>query len=93
MPWDSAEAAVYGRLRAELTATGQTIGTLDLLIAAHAVALGATLVTHDRALHRAGGSAGRGGLGDGPLMESLSRPPRGTAVVTNFNCGEAFPQV
>jgi tRNA(fMet)-specific endonuclease VapC len=37
--------AKYGSTRAELEATGQTIGMNDLLIAAHAYALGLTLVT------------------------------------------------
>jgi tRNA(fMet)-specific endonuclease VapC len=37
--------AEYGEIRAELEAAGQTIGHNDLLIAAHAVALGATIVT------------------------------------------------
>ena len=35
----------YGRIRAELEAAGQPIGSNDLLIAAHACASGATLVT------------------------------------------------
>lgn len=35
----------YGDLRAELEAAGQPIGANDLLIAAHALALGLTLVT------------------------------------------------
>ena len=35
----------YGRLRADLERRGQLIGALDMLIAAHALALGATLVT------------------------------------------------
>lgn len=37
----------YGRVRAELETIGKTIGPLDLLIAAHALALDATLVTHN----------------------------------------------
>lgn len=37
--------AEYGGLRAELEAAGQTIGHNDLLIAAHACVLGATIVT------------------------------------------------
>lgn len=53
LPWDSAAASVYGSLRVKLSAAGLTLTSLDLLIAAHAVALQATLVTHDKALHRA----------------------------------------
>lgn len=42
----NAEVAVhYGRIRATLEAAGKPIGPNDLLIAAHALSLGATLVT------------------------------------------------
>jgi len=37
----------YGLIRAELESKGETIGPLDQLIAAHALALEATLVTHN----------------------------------------------
>ena len=37
--------AVYGELRARLERTGRSIGANDLLIAAHALALGHTMVT------------------------------------------------
>jgi len=37
----------YGRVRHELEKSGRTIGAMDLLIAAHALALGATLVTNN----------------------------------------------
>jgi len=37
----------YGRIRAALEKSGKTIGPLDLLIAAHALALDATLITHN----------------------------------------------
>ena len=37
----------YGRIRAELEAAGKPIGANDLLIAAHARATGATMVTAD----------------------------------------------
>jgi tRNA(fMet)-specific endonuclease VapC len=46
-PWDAAVAAVYGRLRAALEAGGKGVGALDLLIAAHALALDCVLVTND----------------------------------------------
>lgn len=39
--------AQYGGIRAELEAAGQPIGANDLLIAAHACALGLTLVTNN----------------------------------------------
>jgi len=39
----------YGRIRHELEQAGQAIGAMDLLIAAHALALAATLVTNNLA--------------------------------------------
>ena len=48
-PWTSATARRYGPLRAELTALGKPLAPLDLMIAAHALAEGATLITADRA--------------------------------------------
>ena len=53
LAWDSPAAAAYGILRARISALGMTLGALDGLLAAHAIALGATLVTHDRGLHQA----------------------------------------
>jgi tRNA(fMet)-specific endonuclease VapC len=41
--------AHYGRIRHELELAGQAIGAMDLLIAAHALALAATLVTNNLA--------------------------------------------
>ncbi len=40
-------APLYGKIRAHLRRSGQTIGALDQLIAAHAAYLGAVLVTND----------------------------------------------
>ena len=37
----------YGRLRAALERKGQSIGAMDLLIAAHAVSLDVRLITHN----------------------------------------------
>lgn len=37
----------YGRIRAALEKAGKPIGPLDMLIAAHALALDATLITHN----------------------------------------------
>ena len=45
--FDRAAAAAYGSLRATLEAAGTPIGPLDTQIAAHALALGATLVSHN----------------------------------------------
>jgi tRNA(fMet)-specific endonuclease VapC len=49
LPWDSLAATVYGDLRASCAASGVTLGALDMLIAAHAVATKSILVTHDQA--------------------------------------------
>jgi tRNA(fMet)-specific endonuclease VapC len=46
-PWDSEAAHAYGRLRAQLESRGTPIAEADLMIAAHALSLGAILVTHD----------------------------------------------
>ncbi|MFS8055640.1 type II toxin-antitoxin system VapC family toxin [Rhizobium sp. BR 317] len=45
LPLDMPADIKYGSIRAELEATGQSIGHNDLLIAAHASALDLTLVT------------------------------------------------
>ncbi|HEX9670677.1 MAG TPA: PIN domain-containing protein [Thermoanaerobaculia bacterium] len=44
-PWDVESAGHYGDLRVDLERRGAVIGPLDLLIAAHARRLGATLIT------------------------------------------------
>ncbi len=49
LPWDGVAAECYGNLRADLQKTGRVLGNLDLLIAAHALALNLTLITNDRA--------------------------------------------
>jgi tRNA(fMet)-specific endonuclease VapC len=52
LPWDSEAARHYGQLRAALERKGHPIGNLDTMIAAHALAVGAVLVTNDRAFSR-----------------------------------------
>jgi tRNA(fMet)-specific endonuclease VapC len=47
MPFDADVAVHYARLRTALEAAGTPIGSNDTLIAAHALALNATLVTAD----------------------------------------------
>lgn len=49
LPWDGDAAEAYAQLRAECERNGTPLGSLDLLIAAHAVAAGAILVTNDKA--------------------------------------------
>jgi tRNA(fMet)-specific endonuclease VapC len=45
LPFDVPADAEFGSIRSELEATGKSIGPNDLLIAAHARAVGATIVT------------------------------------------------
>lgn len=52
LPWDSEAAKSYARIRTDLERLGEPIGNLDLMIAAHALAAHAVLVTHDRVFHR-----------------------------------------
>jgi len=52
LPWDADAARHCGQLRASLEREGQPIGNLDTMIGAHALALGATLVTNDHAFRR-----------------------------------------
>jgi tRNA(fMet)-specific endonuclease VapC len=52
LSWDSDAAQQYGQLRAALEREGQPMGNLDAMIGAHALALGAILVTNDRAFGR-----------------------------------------
>ncbi len=47
LPFDSPADAEYGKLRAALEAAGTPIRPTDLFIAAHALALQVTLVTHN----------------------------------------------
>ena len=47
LPFDTIAAAEYGRVRAKLKRAGTPIGDRDSLIAAHAKALGLTLVTNN----------------------------------------------
>lgn len=55
LPWESAAAEQYGDLRAALERAGKPLGNLDTLIAAHALAVGAVLVTNDQAFRQVEG--------------------------------------
>lgn len=54
LPWDTEAARAYATLRASLSARGITLGAMDLLIAAHALASRSVLVTSDRAFAQVG---------------------------------------
>src|SRR3990170_4307009 len=45
--FDHEAARVYGRVRATLEKNGTPIGSLDMMIGAHATSLGVTLATHN----------------------------------------------
>ena len=47
LPFEESATRVYGSIRALLEQQGRMIGSMDLLIAAHAVSLGAVLVTNN----------------------------------------------
>ena len=47
LPFEERSGPVYGRVRAQLRRDGALIGANDLLIAAHALAAGCTLVTNN----------------------------------------------
>ncbi len=47
LPWDSEAADWYADIRHQLLSTGQPIGELDMMIAAHALAADAVLVTNN----------------------------------------------
>ena len=45
--FDTESAVAYGKIRAELERQGKHIGSIDMLIAAQAIAQGLTLITHN----------------------------------------------
>lgn len=50
--WDSAAAVQYAKLRSSLEDSGTPMGNLDMMIASQAIAIDATLVSHDRVFQR-----------------------------------------
>lgn len=48
LPFDAAAIWKYGELRSDLERRGQPIGTLETMIAAHALALNTIMVTNNR---------------------------------------------
>ena len=54
LPWGSDEAVAYAQARAALEAKGVTVSVMDMLIAAHAIATGAVLVTADKIFAKVG---------------------------------------
>ena len=54
LPWDSDAARSYATLQLHLSQSGKSLGALDALIAAHAIATNAVLVTRDAAFQQMG---------------------------------------
>ena len=54
LPWTEETAETYGTFKARCTARGIGLSALDMMIAAHAVSLGATLVSRDKAFGHIG---------------------------------------
>jgi tRNA(fMet)-specific endonuclease VapC len=52
LPWTSDAAIRYANLRLIVERSGAPIGALDLMIAAHALAVDGVLVSHDRVFRR-----------------------------------------
>jgi tRNA(fMet)-specific endonuclease VapC len=48
LPWDSSVTELYGTVRADLESKGRIVSPLDLLIATHAWAVSAVLVSSDK---------------------------------------------
>jgi tRNA(fMet)-specific endonuclease VapC len=55
LPWDGAVMQRYGNVRADMEKQGRVLGSLDMLIAAHALETNSILVTHDAAFGRVAG--------------------------------------
>jgi tRNA(fMet)-specific endonuclease VapC len=55
LPWNSDAVQHYAEIRAALERSGKPMGNMDMLIAAHALAVEAVLVTHDRVFRRVKG--------------------------------------
>ena len=55
LPWTIDTANSYAELRTQIERAGKSLAPLDMLIAAHAVEAGATLVTNDRAFRHVPG--------------------------------------
>lgn len=67
LPWDGDAAEMYAQLRAGCERNGTPLGSMDMLIAAHAVAVGAALVTNDNTFYNV-----RPALS----LEDWTRPPQ-----------------
>jgi len=51
LPWDSDAANAYAQLRTACENEGKPLDNMDMLIVAHSVAVGAVLITNDKAFY------------------------------------------
>ena len=51
LPWDSQAAMEYANFRTACEREGKSLGAMDMLIASHSLAVGATLISNDRAFY------------------------------------------
>jgi tRNA(fMet)-specific endonuclease VapC len=58
LPWGREEALTYGSFRAKQEAKDRSLGPLDTQIAAHAIAIGAVLISNNAAFQHAIGLPG-----------------------------------
>jgi len=59
LPLGAAEARAYGKLRTRQEAAGRPLESMDMLIAAHAITVGAILVTADNVFNSVAGLSGK----------------------------------
>lgn len=52
LPWDSYAAQSYAHLRSQIEQNGFSLGTLNMMIAAHSLATHANLITSDQAFYK-----------------------------------------
>lgn len=51
LPWDSTAVKAYAQLRTACENAGKSLGAMDMLIAAHSIAVNAVLITNDQAFY------------------------------------------
>jgi tRNA(fMet)-specific endonuclease VapC len=74
LPYDTPATEEYGQIRSDLERSGQVIGSLDMLIAAHAKSLDLTLVTNNSGeFSRVAGLSIEDWMRDGTQWQCVSR--------------------
>ena len=52
LPWDSQVAVEYANIRTVCEREGKSLSAMDMLIASHSLAVGATLISNDKAFYQ-----------------------------------------